>query len=110
MNTHEFCIVLSTCPNAEVATAIAHELVGRGFAACVNILPPIRSVYTWKGKVETASEHLLLVKSHGRQYKAVEACIREFHPYELPEIIAVPVAGGLDTYLSWLEKPEATHE
>jgi periplasmic divalent cation tolerance protein len=107
MNTDEFCIVLSTCPNAEVANTIAHELVQRGLAACVNILPSIRSVYTWKGGVETASEHLLLVKSHGRQYKAIEACIREFHPYELPEIIAVPIVGGLDKYLGWLDKPEA---
>jgi periplasmic divalent cation tolerance protein len=107
MKTGEFCIVLSTCPNAEVADTIAHALVERGLAACVNILPSVRSVYTWKGKVETASEHLLLVKSHGRHYKAIEACIRELHPYELPEIIAVPVAGGLDKYLGWLEKPEA---
>ena len=107
MNTDEFCIVLTTCPNAEVADTIAHELVKRGIAACVNILPSIRSVYTWKGEVETASEHLLLVKSHGRQYKAIEACIKELHPYELPEIIAVPIAGGLDKYLAWVEKPEA---
>ena len=107
MNTNEFYVVLSTCPNAEVADTIARELVIRGLAACVNILPSIRSVYTWKGKVETASEHLLLVKSHGQQYKAIEARIRELHPYELPEIIAVPIAGGLDTYLAWLEKPEA---
>lgn len=107
MNTDKFCMVLSTCPNAEVANTIAHELVQRGLAACVNVLPSIRSVYTWKGKVETASEHLLLVKSHTRQYKAIEALIRELHPYELPEIIAVPIAGGLDKYLSWLEKTEA---
>jgi periplasmic divalent cation tolerance protein len=100
-------MVLSTCPNAEVANTIAHELVQRGLAACVNILPSIRSVYTWKGKVETANEHLLLVKSHTRQYKAIEALIRKLHPYELPEIIAVPIAGGLDKYLSWLEKTEA---
>ncbi len=107
MNPEEFCIVFTTCPNAEVADTIAHELVKRGLAACVNILPSIRSVYTWKGKVETASEHLLLVKSHGRQYKAIEARIRELHPYELPEIIAVPIAGGLDKYLGWLGKPKA---
>ena len=110
MKTQEFCIVLSSCPNGEVADTIARELIKRGLAACVNILPSVRSVYTWKGKVETASEHLLLVKSHGRQYKAIETCVRQLHPYELPEIIAVPIAGGLDTYLSWLEKPEATHE
>ena len=107
MNTAEFCIVLSTCPNAKVADAIAHELVARGLVACVNILPSVRSVYTWKGKVERASEHLLLVKSLGRQYKAIEVCIRELHPYELPEIIAVPISGGLDRYLGWLAKPEA---
>jgi periplasmic divalent cation tolerance protein len=110
MKTQEFCIVLSTCPNGDVADTIARELVERGLAACVNILPSIRSVYTWKDKVETASEHLLLVKAHARQYKAIETCVRQLHPYELPEIIAVPITGGLDTYLSWLERPEATHE
>ena len=92
MKTQEFCIVLSTCPNGEVADTIARELVKRGLAACVNILPSVRSVYTW------------------RQYKAIETCVRQLHPYELPEIIAVPIAGGLDTYLSWLEKPETAHE
>jgi periplasmic divalent cation tolerance protein len=50
------------------------------------------------------------VKAHARQYKAIETCVRQLHPYELPEIIAVPITGGLDTYLSWLERPEATHE
>jgi periplasmic divalent cation tolerance protein len=106
MNTYGFRIVLVTCPNAEVANAIAQELVSGGLAACVNILP-VQSVYTWKGEVETASEHLLLVKSHERQYKAIEARVRELHPYELPEIIAVPITGGFDKYLSWLEKPES---
>jgi periplasmic divalent cation tolerance protein len=103
----EFCIVLSTCPNAAVANTIAQELVSGGLAACVNILPAVQSVYTWKGKVETASEHLLLVKSHERQYKAIESRIRELHPYELPEIIAVPITSAFDKYLSWLEKPES---
>jgi periplasmic divalent cation tolerance protein len=79
MKTEEFCIVLSTCPNAEIANTIAHELVKGGLAACVNILPSVWSVYTWKGEVESASEHLLLVKSHGRQYKAIEARIKELH-------------------------------
>lgn len=107
MNRHEFNIVLTTCPDAQVANTIAYELVSSGLAACVNILPSVQSVYTWKGKVETAGEHLLLVKSHKRQYKAIEARIRELHPYELPEIVAVPITGGFDKYLSWLEKPES---
>lgn len=102
MQTHEFQIVLTTCPDAKTAETIARSLVADGLAACVNILAPVRSIYTWKGQVETAEEYLLLVKSQRPQYEAIEDRIRALHPYELPEIVAVPIATGLAGYLAWL--------
>jgi periplasmic divalent cation tolerance protein len=105
MQTHDFQIVLTTCPDAEIAETIARSLVAEGLAACVNVLPPVRSIYTWKGRVETAEEYLLLVKSQRLQYESIERRIRALHPYELPEIVAVPIATGLAGYLAWLAQP-----
>ncbi len=73
-------------------------------AACVNILPGIRSVYRWQGKLESAQEILLLIKSHSQAYPALEQLIQRLHPYELPEIIAVPVENGLPAYLDWISE------
>lgn len=107
METQEFQIVLTTCPDAEIAETIARSLVADGLAACVNILAPARSIYTWKGQVEAAEEYLLLVKSQRPQYEAIEKCILTLHPYELPEIVAVPITSGLAEYLAWLAEPRA---
>ena len=106
MTDNEYQIVLTTCPSPEIAEEIAKVLVGEGLAACVNILPPMRSVYTWRGTMETATEHLLLIKSQTRRYPAIQDRIHALHPYELPEIIAVPVTRGLPEYLAWLNNPE----
>jgi periplasmic divalent cation tolerance protein len=105
--THDPCqIVLTTCPDAETAGWIARALVEEGLAACVNVLPPMRSLYKWKGRIEDASEQLLLVKSTVARFPALRARIRALHPYELPEIVAVPIADGLPEYLAWLNHPE----
>lgn len=100
-------LVFTTCPDAAVGERIAHTLVGERLAACVNVLPPMRSVYRWKGQVETASEHLLIIKIRAHDGAAVERRIRELHPYELPEVIAVPIVGGSDAYLAWLGNPDS---
>ncbi|MDH4134423.1 MAG: divalent-cation tolerance protein CutA [Gammaproteobacteria bacterium] len=101
-----FQIVFTTCPDAGTAERIAHALVEENLAACVNILPPMRSVYRWKGKIEEASEHLLVVKIAGARFPAIMDRIRALHPYELPEIVALPIADGLPEYLAWLNQPE----
>lgn len=98
-------IVFTTCP-ADAAERLAHGLVTAGFAACVNIVPSIRSVYRWRGAVETADEVLLIVKGATANFAAIEAYIRAEHPYELPELLAVPVVAGLAAYVSWLNHPE----
>jgi periplasmic divalent cation tolerance protein len=99
-------IVLTTCPDAESATRIARALVEEGLAACVNILPPVQSIYRWKGTVETASEQLLIIKIAAERFSAVRDRIKDLHSYELPEIIAVPIVAGSPDYLAWLNHPE----
>jgi periplasmic divalent cation tolerance protein len=101
-----FQIVLTACPDPESAGRLARVLVEERLAACVNILPPMRSIYRWKGRVEDAGEQLLVIKSSVAQFPAIRDRIRNLHPYELPEIIAVPIADGLPEYLAWLHHPE----
>jgi periplasmic divalent cation tolerance protein len=95
-------LVLTNAPSADSARHIARSLVDARLAACVNILPACQSVYRWQGAVEEAAEVPVLIKTTAAHYAAVEAAIRLAHPYELPEIIAVPVERGLPGYLSWV--------
>jgi len=96
------CILFVTCPDAKVAEAIARDLVDKRLAACGNVTPPVTSVYRWKGKVVREPEVLLLVKTRGSLVAACTRAIRAKHPYELPEIVAVPIVGGLPAYLRWV--------
>jgi periplasmic divalent cation tolerance protein len=93
-------VVLCTFPDLDQARQIAAALVERQVAACVNLLPGVESIYRWEGKVERASEVLAVIKT--TRYADLEAAIRELHPYEVPEILALPVAAGLPEYLKWL--------
>jgi len=95
-------LVFTTLPDEASAQALAAALVAERLAACVNILAPCRSVYHWQGKVESATEIPLQIKSTTARYAALEAAIRARHPYELPEIVAVPIAHGLPEYLAWV--------
>jgi periplasmic divalent cation tolerance protein len=96
-------LVITNLPDRESAGRLAHLLIGKRLAACINILSPCRSVYRWKGKTEDAEEFPVLIKTTRARYPELEAAIRAAHPYELPEIIAVPLAGGLPAYLEWVE-------
>lgn len=98
------CLVITNLPDADAAQALAEYLVQAGLAACVNILAPCQSVYQWQGKLERAQEVPLLIKTSRARYADVEAAIRARHPYELPEVIALPIEAGLPDYLAWLEK------
>jgi periplasmic divalent cation tolerance protein len=95
-------LIITNCPDEEVANAIALALVEEKLAACVNILPRVQSVYGWQGAVESASEIPLLIKTTAACYGALESRIGELHPYDIPEIIAVPITRGLPAYLNWL--------
>lgn len=96
-------LIYCTCPNQESAEQIAQRLISDRLAACVNILPGVSSVYEWQGQIETAQEHLLLIKSPKARYAAIEAAIKALHPYELPEIIAVAIESGSAEYLQWID-------
>ncbi|GAO36474.1 divalent ion tolerance protein CutA [Sulfuricella sp. T08] len=98
----EAILVITSLPDREVAQRLAGRLVEERLAACVNILAPCESVYRWQGRIETAQEITLLIKTLGAHYGKVEKTIRQCHPYELPEIIAVPITAGLPAYLEWL--------
>ena len=95
-------LVLTHLPDSESAESLARILVERNLAACVNVLPPCRSVYRWKQAVEAADETPVLIKTTEARYAALEAAIRERHPYELPDVIALPVTAGLPDYLTWV--------
>jgi periplasmic divalent cation tolerance protein len=95
-------VVITTLPDRRSAVALAHALVEERIAACANVLAECRSVYRWEGKVEQAFEVPVLIKAPAARYAEVEAAIRARHPYEVPEIIALPVAAGLPAYLDWV--------
>jgi periplasmic divalent cation tolerance protein len=95
-------LVISNLPDRASADRLAQALVERRLAACVNILAPCRSVYRWQGALESAEEHPLLIKTTADRYSALEEAIRGLHPYELPEIVAVPLSAGLPAYLNWV--------
>lgn len=101
-------IVICNCPDEACANAIALKLVEDRLAACVNILPRAQSVYRWQGKVESASEVPLLIKTTAGSYPALEAGIRQLHPYAVPEIAAFPIVAGLPAYLDWVAAETAS--
>ena len=101
-------VVLCTFPDLDQARQIGAALVERQVAACVNLLPGVESIYRWEGKVERAGEVLALIKT--ARYPDLEAALRELHPYDVPEILALPVAAGLPAYLAWLAEETCNRE
>lgn len=104
-------IVFSTVGSPDEARRLADSVVGAGLAACVNILPPITSVFRWDGETDASSatvqaeeEVMLLIKTSAGAYPALERHLRETHPYELPEIVAIPIARGLPAFLQWINE------
>lgn len=95
-------VVLVACPDEPTATSIARALVEEGLAACVNVSGEVRSIYRWRGSVEEARERLLVIKARADRLDALAARIVALHPYEVPELLALPVARGLGPYLEWL--------
>ena len=100
----ESLVVLCTCPEATTARRLAETLVRERHAACANILPGVESVFEWQGKMEAETEALLIIKTTPGAYPGLEQTLAREHPYELPEIIAVPVERGLEGYLTWVKQ------
>lgn len=97
-----FELLLVTVPDAECGEKIARALLDRRLAACVNRLGPVRSLFRWEGKVDAADELLLVIKSRASLRARIEAAIAQLHPYDVPEVLALPIAGGSARYLAWL--------
>jgi periplasmic divalent cation tolerance protein len=103
MNAVDTLLLFTNLPDRESALRLARVLIEARSAACVNVLGGCTSVYRWQGATETAEEVPVLIKTRASLYETVERTIREQHPYQVPEIIAVPVARGLPAYLEWVE-------
>jgi len=97
-------VVFSACDSEEQASQIARALVEQRLAACVNIVPGARSIYRWKGQIEDAAEWLLIIKSRRDLMEKLRAAIGNIHSYEVPELLAVPVVDGSESYLAWLDR------
>lgn len=102
--TEEHCIVLCTVPDSATGERLAQSLVEVNLAACVNLLPAVTSIYRWQGNIQKDAECLLIIKTRRDRFASLCGTMRELHPYELPEIIAVPLIDGLPAYLSWLDQ------
>jgi periplasmic divalent cation tolerance protein len=100
--TEKILLALSTFPDAETARRISNELVAEKFAACANILPSIESIYTWQGNVERANEAVVFFKLTEDRQTAFQEKLQSLHPYDVPEIVFVPIASGLPEYLRWV--------
>jgi periplasmic divalent cation tolerance protein len=101
-------LVFTNLPERAAAERLADALVAKRLAACINILAPCRSVYRWQGAVQHEEEHPVLIKTTRAAYAELEAEIRAHHPYELPEIVAVPIERGLPAYLDWVAAETAS--
>ncbi|KAA8490821.1 Protein CutA, chloroplastic [Porphyridium purpureum] len=97
------CVVYVTAPNESVAQSIASELVHYRLAACVNVIPGIKSTYLWAGKVETDQELLLMIKTRRELVNTLTERVVQLHPYDCPEVIEVPIVGGFQNYLKWID-------
>jgi periplasmic divalent cation tolerance protein len=100
--SEQILLALSTFPDAEIARRISNQLVSESFAACANILPAVESIYRWKEKIESGNETLVFFKLSEDRQSAFQDKLRSLHPYEVPEIIFIPITHGLPEYLRWV--------
>jgi len=106
--SYSHIVVFITVPSREVGETISHALVNNQLAACVNIVPGISSIYQWKGSIESDKELLLVAKSRTPLLDKIIAAVKQHHPYEVPEVIALPIIAGSDDYMAWID--ESTSE
>lgn len=102
--TEQVILVLSSCPDAATAQTIAQALVSDGLAACVNQVDGLRSTYIWKGELRDDTEVLLIAKTTAARLDELQSRLEALHPYQLPELLTIPVAGGNERYLDWVRK------
>ena len=100
----EAIVVLVTCGSEEEAAKIANSLIEERLAACVNIISPVRSIYRWEGKIWDEKEWVLIIKTQKKRFEELEKKVKSLHSYSVPEIIALPIVEGSESYLEWLEE------
>ncbi len=100
--TEQYSLLLCTSPDTDTAESLAKKLVEEALAACVNVVPGLKSFYQWQGELKCDGECLLIIKTEHAHHEELEKLIRASHPYELPEIIAVPINAGSKAYLDWI--------
>jgi periplasmic divalent cation tolerance protein len=103
---HGYLVVLSTCPDIAVAENLAQTLLDAGLAACVNILPGVRSMYVWNGSLQSDTEVLMIIKTAAPNFDRLREMLVAAHPYDLPEVVALEIADGHHPYLQWLADPQ----
>jgi periplasmic divalent cation tolerance protein len=108
MTEKQILIVFSTCPDADTAARIGRALVEESLAACVNVVPGIRSIYAWKGEVHDEAEMLMMLKTTVNRFEDLRERLLALHPYEVPEVVAVGAAGGHDAYFRWVAESTRT--
>ncbi len=109
-NAGEFIVAMTTLPDAGSAKALVRSLVDRHLIACGTVIDPVTSIYRWKGAVEESNEVQVLIKTHRDRFAELEAAMRDLHPYDVPELLALPVAEGLNDYLTWVRAETAPGE
>ena len=102
-NVNDKIVIFNTCGSAEEADRIARKLVDGKLAACVNVITPVRSYYHWQGKLETAEEWMLVIKSTSALFIRLREALEAAHSYQIPELIAIPITDGSPAYLNWME-------
>jgi periplasmic divalent cation tolerance protein len=105
---HNYLLLLTTCPNMEVARTLAQHLLENHLVACVNMLPHIHSMYLWQNQIMSDAEALLLIKTRREHYAEIEQVLSEKHPYDVPELLAIPIENGLPRYLAWIDNVVTT--
>jgi periplasmic divalent cation tolerance protein len=109
-NAGEFIVAMTTLPDAGSAKALVRSLVDRHLIACGTVIDPVTSIYRWEGTVEESTEVQVLVKTHRDRFAELETALRDLHPYDVPELLALPVAEGLNDYLTWVRAETAPGE
>ena len=104
----DFVVVLTTFPVDRDVDQFAQTLIGEKLAACVNVLPAMRSIYSWKGTIETSAERQVVIKTSSGRVRDLELRVKALHPYEVPEFVVIPIVEGSHDYLSWISESTRT--
>ncbi|MDY6993135.1 MAG: divalent-cation tolerance protein CutA [Pseudomonadota bacterium] len=99
---NHYQLLITTCPSLDIAQKLAHSLLKARLVACVNLFPQVQSIFEWQGEITTEQEVVVFIKTRKQNYAAIEQLLLQQHPYEVPELIGLPIETGLEGYLNWI--------